>query len=207
MTATTAVATETTRDRLVTAGMRLFAERGFRGTTVGDIEAAAGLTPRSGALYRHFPSKQAVLEAGLAEQLEMMERTRDALAGLLPLGEMRSELTLLARGALRLGATARDVIRILEQDGDWLPEIRDRMRQRLFDDAFRYAAGLLGERLSRHGVHGWNVDALAAVMGSALVGYLRAQLTFGAPPLGIDEDTFVATLVELLMGALDTSGD
>ncbi|MGQ0802388.1 MAG: TetR/AcrR family transcriptional regulator, partial [Actinomycetota bacterium] len=202
----TAVAAETTRDRLVAAGMRLFAERGFRGTTVGDIEAAAGLTPRSGALYRHFPSKQAVLDAGLEQQIETMERTRDALVGLLPLGELRSELTLIARGALQLGAMARDVVRILEQDGDRLPELRERMRLQLFDEAFRYAGGLLQERLSRHGAHGWNVDALAAVMGSALVGYLRAQWTFGgATPLGIDEDTFVATLVDLLVGALEPS--
>jgi len=38
----------------MTAAIELFAERGFDGTSVGEIERAAGLAPRSGALYQHF---------------------------------------------------------------------------------------------------------------------------------------------------------
>ena len=56
---------EPTRERLVSEAMRLFAQRGFRGTRVGDIEAAAGLSPRAGAFYRHFKSKKEVLHAAL----------------------------------------------------------------------------------------------------------------------------------------------
>src|SRR4051794_9942271 len=59
----------TTRQRLVDEGMRLFAERGFRATAVGDIEVAAGLQPRRGALYKHFPSKDALLEAAVRDAL------------------------------------------------------------------------------------------------------------------------------------------
>ena len=49
--------------------MRLFAAQGFRGTTVGEIEAAAGLAPRAGGLYKHFRSKEEVLEAGIDRHL------------------------------------------------------------------------------------------------------------------------------------------
>jgi len=91
----------------------------------------------------------------------------------------------------------------MEQDGDRLPDVRDQVRQRLFDDAYRYAGALLGERLARNGAHGWDIEALAAVIGSALVAYLRAQWTFGVAPLGVDEETFVATLVDLVMAAVD----
>ena len=51
----------TTRERIITEAMRLFAERGYRGTTVGDIEQAAGLSPRAGGLYKHFASKDEVV--------------------------------------------------------------------------------------------------------------------------------------------------
>ena len=54
----------TTRERIITEAMRLFAERGYRGTTVGDIEQAAGLAPRAGGLYKHFASKDEVLRPG-----------------------------------------------------------------------------------------------------------------------------------------------
>ena len=43
-----------TRERLMTAAIELFAERGFEGASVGEIERSAGLAPRSGALYQHF---------------------------------------------------------------------------------------------------------------------------------------------------------
>ena len=36
---------------------------GLRGDDVADIEQAAGLAPGAGGTYRHFPSKQAILEA------------------------------------------------------------------------------------------------------------------------------------------------
>ena len=53
-----------TRERLVTEAMRLFSAKGFEATSVSQIEAAAGLAAGSGALYRHFKSKDALLDAG-----------------------------------------------------------------------------------------------------------------------------------------------
>src|SRR5690349_15648193 len=52
-----------TRDQIIESAMRLFSRQGYRATTVAQIEEAAGLSPGSGGMYRHFPSKQAVLEA------------------------------------------------------------------------------------------------------------------------------------------------
>jgi AcrR family transcriptional regulator len=52
-----------TRDRLMHAAADVFAERGFDGTRVADIAAAAGVS--NGALYAHFPSKAELLVAAL----------------------------------------------------------------------------------------------------------------------------------------------
>ena len=49
-------------DRILREAMRLFAERGYERTTVPDIQEAAGLAPGSGAMYKHYPSKDAVQE-------------------------------------------------------------------------------------------------------------------------------------------------
>src|SRR2546429_239307 len=54
-------ARETTRYRILREAARLFAGKGFKGTTVAEIEAAAGLSPGSGALYAHFGTKEDVL--------------------------------------------------------------------------------------------------------------------------------------------------
>jgi AcrR family transcriptional regulator len=48
-----------TRGRILLAGLGLFAEHGFHGTSIRDI--AAGAAVQSASLYAHFPSKQAIL--------------------------------------------------------------------------------------------------------------------------------------------------
>src|SRR5277367_8128 len=48
-----------TRDRLLRAAADVFAERGYDGTRVADIAAAAGVS--NGALYAHFESKADLL--------------------------------------------------------------------------------------------------------------------------------------------------
>jgi AcrR family transcriptional regulator len=57
-----ATATET-RERLLAAAADVFAERGYDGTRVADIAAAAGVS--NGALYAHFESKAELLVAAL----------------------------------------------------------------------------------------------------------------------------------------------
>jgi AcrR family transcriptional regulator len=52
-----------TRERLLRAAADVFAERGYDGTRVADIAAAAGVS--NGALYAHFASKADLLVAAL----------------------------------------------------------------------------------------------------------------------------------------------
>lgn len=49
------------REQLLEAAASLFAERGFHGVGIDDIGAAAGIS--GPGVYRHFASKQALLEA------------------------------------------------------------------------------------------------------------------------------------------------
>jgi AcrR family transcriptional regulator len=54
-----------TRDRLLEAALDLFARQGYAATTVRQIADAVGL--RDSAIYAHFPGKQAIYDALLAE--------------------------------------------------------------------------------------------------------------------------------------------
>src|SRR4051812_2885334 len=58
--AAAAVGGQTRRDELLQIAATLFAERGFRNTTVRDIADAAGIL--SGSLYHHFDSKEAMVD-------------------------------------------------------------------------------------------------------------------------------------------------
>src|SRR5438105_11765519 len=100
-----------TRERIVAAALRLFAEHGYRGTSVGDIEAAAGLSPRSGALYKHFPSKAAVLEAAMEQRTRSFEQGDALLA--VPFADLRTELTLSARFTLQEIGAQQQLVRVV----------------------------------------------------------------------------------------------
>ena len=59
-----------TRDVMLREAARLFAERGFRGTSVTDIGAACGMT--GPAVYKHFPGKDALLARLLGDISEQL---------------------------------------------------------------------------------------------------------------------------------------
>lgn len=184
-----------TRERIISEAIRLFAERGFTGTTVGDIEQAAGLAPRSGGLYKHFPSKEAVLEAAAQRHVGQIEALRSAL-DFRPLGNLRAELTLVARWSLAELRAERPLIKIVQKDGDQFPVLVKLVRERVVDTGHRTARAVLELLLSRNGVEVENPDALAAVLVGSLVGRDVEEMMFGSPPGGLEEDDFVEAWVE-----------
>ena len=124
-------------ERLLDAAMRLFAEKGYDRTTVGEIQEAAGLTFGSGALYKHFPTKEAVLAAGVDRFVEATRSERRVLAELdeVPLAD-----GLRAIGGLAMSAFdhEKDALRIAWRDLDNFPELQEKVRsdriRATFDD-------------------------------------------------------------------------
>ena len=56
---------QATREQLLEVAIRLFAERGFEGTSIEAVLDAASVS--RGSLYHHFPSKEALFEAAFIE--------------------------------------------------------------------------------------------------------------------------------------------
>jgi len=56
-----------TKERILETALRLFSQRGFTAVSVRDIAGEIGM--RESALYRHFPSKQAVFDQLLKDYL------------------------------------------------------------------------------------------------------------------------------------------
>ena len=70
-------AATTRRDELLRIAARLFAERGYRNTTVRDIADAAGIL--SGSLYHHFDSKEAMVDEILSTFQESLFASYDEI--------------------------------------------------------------------------------------------------------------------------------
>ena len=91
-------AADGTRGRILLAGLGLFAEHGFHGTSIRDIAAEAAV--QSASLYAHFPSKEAILaELVLAGHEEHHTRLVTALLDSGP--DPRDRLAALVRAHVR----------------------------------------------------------------------------------------------------------
>ncbi len=184
-----------TRDRLLSSALELFSSRGFRATTVGEIEAAAGLTPRAGAFYRHFRSKDEVLHVAVETQASGLDGFAE-LTELLPLGDLRAELTLVVRWALKFLRAQQPLLRILVRDGDRFPDLLARVHERLIVRGYDQAEGVFGELLRNHGRPDAAARGIAAIALGSLVHYVEDEAVYGAPPAGLGEDEFAAAWVD-----------
>ncbi|MFF9091177.1 TetR/AcrR family transcriptional regulator [Streptomyces sp. NPDC014991] len=75
-------------ERLLAVAAEAFAEQG-ENASLDRIARRAGVG--SGTLYRHFPTRQALLEAAYVDRIEALGRRADELAGELPPGEALTE--------------------------------------------------------------------------------------------------------------------
>lgn len=173
--------------------------------SVGHIESAAGLAPRTGALYKCFDSKLAVLEAGLEQHLASIADVEIDLADM-PLTNPRAETDLVGRWLLTELDRERTTTHAIEREGDRLPELRDRMRDGISDRGYRIAARLI-KRWSQTGtVQAIDHDALAVILVGAIINLRRSTWTFNQPPLGLDDERFIATFTELSARLFDLDG-
>lgn len=75
----TTVDGRTVPERLVEVSLRLFAEKGFEGTSVQDVVLAAGVT--KGAMYHYFGSKDDLLAEIYARVLRLQMERLEAFVG------------------------------------------------------------------------------------------------------------------------------
>ena len=123
------------RELLIDAGIRLFTAKGYAATSTSALLAEAGVS--KGALYHHFPSKEALFEA----IFEHVARESIARATRKPLsGSGVSQLDVLIDGALRWLRESRrpPVSNILLEEG---PRVLGFERARRLEE--KYSLGLM----------------------------------------------------------------
>ncbi|OHV06639.1 TetR/AcrR family transcriptional regulator [Mycobacterium talmoniae] len=192
---------DSTRDRILDEALRLFAEHGYAGTSVGSIEDAAGLSPRSGALYTHFGSKEQVMAAAVERAIQTADISF-TLAPMLSLGNLEAELTLVARGSLVLMTNWRDLIRVMAKEGDRFPEVMATARDRLFARSHQFLAKWLEDKSPDASSADRDFEAITTIWLGAIENYWIAAYLHDDRPFGIDEDRFVRQWVHTLMTAI-----
>ena len=191
-----------TRERLVTEAMRLFGEQGYAATSVAQIEAAAGLAPGSGALYHHFKSKEALLEAGIDRQLDRRRAMRDIRALFAGLGDLRSELTMMGRYVLAVLDEESQLLRIASRvPSDRSARLTDAYAA-LFDGLYAELADWLA---------GWipvitaqRAATIAAIGVNALYGKRETSNAFHMPGAHNPDEQYVAEWTAMLASHIES---
>jgi AcrR family transcriptional regulator len=155
--------------RIAAEALRLFAERGYERTSIADIHTAAGLTPGSGALYKHFQSKRDLLERALDAGYEARDDATVALATELP-DDPREALTIIARTVLQQMSAEADMVRITCRDLEQFPDLLQRVRDERIQPLYALFATWLRYQTSKGRLRGHDAEAAAAVFWGALTG-------------------------------------
>jgi AcrR family transcriptional regulator len=178
-----------TRERIVAAALECFARRGFDGTSLADIEAAADLSVGAGSTYRYFASKQAMLEAAVGAALaradELSASAPESIeeAGQIALAEMDQ---------------LRDLTRIVLRDLDAFPELLMPVVDRLLEGPIRAVAARMSA--AAPGIDG---EAMATLLIGALVSMKVIEAIGGARPGAVDDKRLLTAWTHLYGLALE----
>jgi TetR/AcrR family transcriptional regulator, cholesterol catabolism regulator len=125
----------TRRAELTRQAARLFAERGYHGTSIGDLAKALGV--QKGSLYAHIESKQDLLYDAMSEGARAFHAALDEIPENLPVTE---RLRLALRAHLRVVAEQIDVATVFVREWRYLegPRAEDFLAERRrYEERFR----------------------------------------------------------------------
>lgn len=196
-----------TRERLLRAGERLFAEHGIDAVRVRELNQLAGQR-NSSALHYHFGSRDGLLDTILANHREPIEARRSAMLDALEREHRTHDLralveTIVVPLAAELGTeSGRDYLRILPQVigrlGHPVGKIPEGFGPRGIRRTLRYAHACLPEMDPT-----LREERLAIAMEAATNAIARRahDIDLGIP-LRLPEEEFVANLVDMTVGAI-----
>ena len=179
-----------TRARLFEAAIRLFAEKGYRETSIGQIEEEAGLAPRAGGFYRHFKTKEDLLVEALELHIEEVEEDL-AFTRVLPLGDTRAELLLIGRTILQAAEKHRDLRKIIRREGRHIRQIRQMASSIAQQDGFKDLLPWVKDKLGRSGA-GDQDPRVTAVNVFGPVFFILFLEEQGDQPLHLSREEFLS---------------
>ncbi|HEU4998846.1 MAG TPA: TetR/AcrR family transcriptional regulator [Lapillicoccus sp.] len=169
------------REQIVDAAMTRFAEGGFHSTGMAEVIAATGLS--AGAVYRYFPSKEALIQAIVEERV--LANAAAAFERILDEGVDDPVEAVAAGLGIVDAVTARqgvDITKVAVQA--WGEALRNPAILEVAQGAYAKMRGYLAavaHRAKEHGRLGpeTDPDELAKTMLSLLMGYIIQRLIMG----------------------------
>lgn len=165
--------TSSRKEQILRAAAQLFAEHGFHGVSIAELGAAVGIS--GPGLYRHFPSKEALLArmlVGISERLlagaqELADRIDDPAALLAQLVDFQLDFSL--REPELITVHDRDLANLPDPDRHRVRALQRAYVEIWVDTLVRLRPALSAEaaRVAAHGVFGLLNSTPHSVVGGA----------------------------------------
>jgi AcrR family transcriptional regulator len=172
-----------TRERILDAAFDVIAEEGLSGFTMTEVERRVGLAVGTGSIYRHFPSKEALLKAAVEREVSRNRTvTHEARSAAQQVTDPLERSAKVYKQMLDDLRRFDRLFGLMLSQGDRVPELREAIRaavQPRENDATP------------------EEQAVHAVAMAALGGYHLFSIMQGHPFDGIDEGEFVQMLARM----------
>ncbi|MEM6107536.1 TetR/AcrR family transcriptional regulator [Mycobacterium sp. 050272] len=167
------------KERILAASAELVAERGYHSVGLVDIGARAGIV--GSGIYRHFPSKDAILVALLDKVMRRLSEGATAIIS--TTGSDHEALSALVDDHIQIAIEDRAVLAVYHREGHNVAPEQQRMlrrAQRHYVEEWVHVLGHLRPDLA---------DAELRVAVHAAIGAIQSTLFFrsGLPPLRLAE--------------------
>jgi AcrR family transcriptional regulator len=194
---------ERSRRQVLNAALELFSRQGYRGTSVREIAEMAGVS--TGAVYHHFPGKEAILNSLIDEYLRATENPRFPFNRAISAGKFPENIE-------DLGYAARDSVReyaryltliyvdVIEFQGAHIRKVYPQFGSRFL--AMLEQQGQLEEVRTRLRS---GVSPKLALMLTARIffNYFAIEILFGVrEPFGIDSSQMIHEIADILRRGL-----
>lgn len=187
------------RDTILTAAMEVFANYGFKKTTVGDIIRAAGVSRAT--VYKHFGDKDEIFDAVVEREIrEMLAEDRRVLAGKTTTRERLKAVITVHADMIR---TKVNVLRVTkERFAEIVPHTRERMEHMtaeataLFEDIIQQ--GVESGEIEVEDVRLTAIALLCAVKGVFMSAVMDAW--------DAERDVIIERMVDMLVDGLKPRG-
>ncbi len=190
---------ERSRAAILDAALQLFSHRGYRGTSIRDVAAKAGVS--IGNVYHHFPDKEAIFDRLLAQYWLAVERPdypfNRALAST-AFPDNLEELAAAAEESIRRYRpyVALIYVDVVELSGDHIRKFYSGLAER-FASVIEGRAG--GEALAQRLRPGITLRSAAMLASRIYLHYFAVEILWGVPDqFGKDSRLALREIAEIL---------
>jgi AcrR family transcriptional regulator len=189
------------RSAIVAAAIRLFADKGFKGTTTRELAKAAGVTEP--VLYQHFATKKDLYTAIIESVCNMEQEAKDPrLEAAEQAGDDRAFFLRLGELILDWHRHHADIIRLLLYSGLGRHELADLFFERHVAVYYRMLTGYLRRRIEARAFR--KLDPYLAARGftGMIAHQALAEVIFGDRRLARTRKKLIRTMVDIFLEGL-----